>query len=256
MVAGYALEKPLSDSEIVRYDRQLMIPGWGIDGQKKLKSSRVVVIGAGGLGSPASMYLAAAGVGHLKVVDKDRYELSNLNRQLLGWQKDIGRPKAEAAREKLEAINPEICVEALAVEVTKENILDVLGGADLAVDGTDNWSLRFIINEGCVKLQIPFIHAGVQGFFGQVTTIMPGLGPCLACIMPRPPPDVDRFPVVGVTPGLFAMLEVMEALKTIVGIGPSLVGKILIFNGEDISFDLLEVSKDPKCKVCGKVGGL
>ncbi|MGQ9515206.1 MAG: HesA/MoeB/ThiF family protein [Thermoproteota archaeon] len=236
---------------MIRYDRQIMIPGWGIEGQKKLKSSKVAVIGAGGLGSPVAMYLAAAGVGHLLVVDKDRYELSNLNRQLLGWQKDIGRLKVDAAKEKLEAINPEIKVEALATEVKKENVLDLLDGADLAIDGADNWSVRFIVNEACVRLRIPFIHAGVQGFSGQVTTIVPGLGPCLACIMPRHPPDIERFPVVGATPGLFAMLEAMEALKMIVGIGFPLIGKILIFNGEDVAFDLLEVHRDPRCPICG-----
>jgi len=245
------LEPRLTDAELQRYDRQLMIPGWGLEGQSRLKRSRVVVIGAGGLGSPVSMYLAAAGVGDLVIIDRDKYELSNLNRQLLGWQKDIGRPKAIAAKEKLEALNPFITIEAITSEITKESVRGILEGANVVVDGTDNWAVRFIANEECVRQRIPFVHAGVQGFFGQVTTVVPFEGPCLRCIMPRPPPDVKRFPVVGVTPGFFAMLEAMEALKAIVGIGGPLVGRILIFNGEDMTFDVLEVKRNPTCPVCG-----
>lgn len=245
------MEKSLSNSEMLRYDRQLMIPGWGIEGQLKLKCSKIVVIGAGGLGSPVSMYLAAAGVGHLVIIDRDKYELSNLNRQLLGWQKDVGRPKAIAAKEKLEALNPEIEVEAITSEITKESVRDLLRGSNVVVDGTDNWPVRFIANEECVRRGIPLVHAGVQGFFGQVTTIIPRNGPCLRCIIPQSPPDVKRFPVVGVTPGLFAMLEAMEVLKIITGIGTLLVGKVLIFNGEDMTFDLLEVRRNLTCPICG-----
>jgi len=217
----------------------------------KLKRSRVVVIGAGGLGSPASMYLAAAGVGNLVIIDRDRYELSNLNRQLLGWEKDIGQPKAMAAKEKLGALNSDIEIEAVTTEITRGSVQGLLEGANLVVDGTDNWAVRFIANEECVRRRIPFVHAGVQGLFGQVTTVMPFEGPCLRCIIPQPPPDVKRFPVVGVTPGLFAMLEAMEALKVIVGLGTTLVGKVLIFNGEDMTFDTLEVQRNPACPVCG-----
>jgi len=245
------MEGPLSSSEMLRYDRQLMISGWGVEGQLKLKRSRVVVMGAGGLGSPIAMYLAAAGVGNLVIVDRDRYELSNLNRQLLGWQKDVGRPKAVAAKEKLEALNPEVEVEAIISEITEESVRDLLDRSDVVVDGTDNWSVRFVANAECVRRGIPLVHAGVQGFFGQVTTIIPRKGPCLRCIMPQSPPDVKRFPIVGVTPGLFAMLESMEALKIILGIGSLLTGKILIFNGEEMAFDLLEVRRNPKCPVCG-----
>lgn len=241
----------LSDSELLRYDRQLIMPGWGIEGQMKLKTSRVVVIGAGGLGSPVSMYLAAAGVGRLKIIDKDRYELSNLNRQLLGWQKDIGRLKAEAAKEKLEALNPDIEVEAVTLEITEGNAHEILRGSSVVVDGTDNWSIRFIVNGECVRLGTPFIHAGVRGLMGQITTVLPRVGPCLRCILPQPPPDVKRFPVVGATPGLFAMLEAMEVLKMIVGIGVPLVGKILVFNGEEMAFDMLEVQRNKMCPICG-----
>lgn len=197
------------------------------------------------------MYLAAAGVGSLVIIDGDKYELSNLNRQLLGWQKDIGKPKAIAAKEKLEALNPDIDIEAITSEITKGSVRGLLERANVVVDGTDNWAVRFIANGECVKQRIPFVHAGVRGFFGQVTTVVPLEGPCLRCIMPRPPPDVKRFPVVGATPGFFAMLEAMEALKVIVGIGSLLVGRILIFNGEDMSFDVLEVQRNPACPVCG-----
>lgn len=241
----------LTDKELLRYDRQLIIPGWGIKGQLKLKRSKVVVIGAGGLGSPVSMYLTAAGVGNLVIIDRDKYELSNLNRQLLGWQKDVGQPKAMAAKEKLEALNSDINIEAVTKEITEESVQGLLKGANVVVDGTDNWAVRFIANEECVRQRIPFVHAGVQGFFGQVTTIIPMEGPCLRCIIPKPPPDVKRFPVVGVTPGFFAMLEAMEVLKAIVGLGSLLVGKVLIFNGEDMTFDILEVQRNPNCPVCG-----
>lgn len=241
----------LTDKELLRYDRQLIIPGWGIEGQLKLKRSKVVVIGAGGLGSPVSMYLTAAGVGNLVIIDRDKYELSNLNRQLLGWQKDVGQPKAMAAKEKLEALNSDINIEAITTEITEESVQGLLEGANVVVDGTDNWAVRFIANEECVRQRITFVHAGVQGFFGQVTTIIPMEGPCLRCIIPKPPPDVKRFPVVGVTPGFFAMLEAMEVLKAIVGLGSLLVGKVLIFNGEDMTFDILEVQRNPNCPVCG-----
>jgi len=245
------LKPCLTDKELLRYDRQLIIPGWGIKGQLKLKRSKVVVIGAGGLGSPVSMYLTAAGVGNLVIIDRDKYELSNLNRQLLGWQKDVGQPKAMAAKEKLEALNSDINIEAVTKEITEESVQGLLKGANVVVDGTDNWAVRFIANEECVRQRIPFVHAGVQGFFGQVTTIIPMEGPCLRCIIPKPPPDVKRFPVVGVTPGFFAMLEAMEVLKAIVGLGSLLVGKVLIFNGEDMTFDILEVQRNPNCPVCG-----
>lgn len=243
----------LSPSELERYDRQMIIPRWGVEGQKRLKASEVIVAGSGGLGCPASLYLAAAGVGNLILIDRERYELSNLNRQVLGWQRDVGRRKAEAATEKLLKLNPEIRAEALVTDITKDNVRDLIRGADVVVDAMDNWGTRFIINEACVEERVPFIHAGIYGLSGQTTTIVPGEGPCLRCIIPTTPPDVGRFPVLGATPAFFAMIQVMEALKLIIGFGKTMVGRMLVFNGEDVSFNEFQVSRDPRCPVCKDV---
>ena len=172
----------LQNSEKERYDRQMRISGWGEEGQKKLKQSQVVVMGIGGLGCPASVYLAAAGIGNLVLVDKESSELSNLNRQILHWQKDIGRPKILSAKEKMEELNPEIKVEAIQIEITEQNIEELVSGATVVVDAMDNFKTRFIINEISVKKRIPFVHAGIYGLQGQMTTIFPGKGPCLRCI--------------------------------------------------------------------------
>ncbi len=240
----------LSTSELERYDRQMLLPGWGEQGQKRLKSAEVVVTGIGGLGCPAAVYLAAAGVGRLILIDKERFELSNLNRQILGWQGDIGRSKAEAAAEKLRELNPDIEVEGLVTEITEENILELLQNADVVVDAMDNWKTRYIINKGCVERKIPFVHAGIFGLYGQMTTIVPGKGPCLRCILPETPKEISRFPVPGATPALFASLETMETLKLIVGFGEPLIGRILLFDGERMSSAIVQVERDPKCPVC------
>jgi len=242
--------KDLLERDLQRYDRQMLIPNWGRGGQLRLKNAIVTVAGTGGLGCPVSVYLAAAGVGHLLLLDNDCFELSNLNRQILGWEKDIGRPKTAAAQEKLHALNSDIEVEARQVEITATNVCDLIKRSDVVVDAMDNWRTRFILNQGCVDSGIPLVHAGIQGMNGQLTTIVPGRGPCLNCILPRAPPEVKAFPVVGVTPGLFAMLQVMETIKLIVGIGQPLVGKLLLFSGDDMSFSTVEVSRNPKCPVC------
>lgn len=240
----------LTKNELTRYDRQIMIPGWGEIGQKKLKAASVVVAGSGGLGSPSSMYLAAAGVGRLILVDKDVFELSNLNRQILGWQKDIGRQKASAAAEKLRALNPDIQVTARVMEISQDNVVELLQNADLVVDAMDNWSTRFLLNKTCVELDIPFIHAGVFGLYGQIMTIVPYKGPCLRCLLPETPKDVGKFPVLGATPGLFAMMQVIEALKILVGIGEPLTGKMLLFDGSNMTASRINISRRPDCPVC------
>lgn len=245
--------KDLMERDLQRYDRQMLIPNWGREGQLRLKNATVTVAGTGGLGCPASIYLATAGVGHLLLLDNDCFELSNLNRQILGWEKDIGRPKTVAAHEKLHALNSDIEVEARQVEITATNVCDLIRGSNVVLDAMDNWKTRFILNQGCVDSEIPLVHAGIQGMNGQLTTIIPGKGPCLNCVLPRAPPEVKPFPVMGATPGLFAMLQVMETIKLIVGIGEPLVGKLLLFSGDDMSFNTVEVSRNPKCPVCVKV---
>ena len=243
----------LSPSELERYDRQMLIPGLGLEGQIKLKSTKVAVAGIGGLGCPTSLCLAAAGIGKIILIDKGKFKLGNLNRQILGWQKDIGKFKAEVAKEKLEASNPEIEVEAVVAEITGENAHNLMGDVDMVVDGQDNWKTRFVINEYCVTHNIPFIHAGVSALHGQVTTIVPGNGPCLRCIFPKDPPEVERVPVLGATPALLASLQVMEAVKLVTGIGKPLVGRMLFVNGEEMVFETVEVKRSMECPVCGSL---
>lgn len=243
----------LDPSELERYDRQLRIPGWGIEGQKKLKKARVTVAGAGGLGCPAALYLAAAGVGHLTIIDKEKVELSNLNRQVLHWQADIGKYKADSAADKLRALNSSIEVEAVKAEITENSVRDLIKGSNVVVDGMDNFATRFILNHGCVKEEIPFVHAGIYGLDGQITTIIPKKGPCLQCIFPEKPPEFAKFPVVGVTPATLAILEALETIKLITGIGQPLVGRMLLFDGESLTFSTMEVHRDPSCPVCGAI---
>ncbi len=247
------MEKDLMERDLQRYDRQMLIPNWGKEGQLRLKNAFVIVAGAGGLGCPVSTYLAAAGVGRILLLDNDCFELSNLNRQILGWEKDIGRSKTTAAQEKLHALNSDIEVEARQVEITAANVCNLIRGSNVVVDAMDNWKTRFILNQGCIDSRIPLVHAGIQGMSGQLTTIVPGEGPCLNCILPRAPPEVKGFPVVGATPGLFAALQVMETVKLIVGIGQPLVGKLLLFSGDDMTFSTVEISRNPKCSTCGGV---
>lgn len=242
----------LSISEKERYDRQMRISGWGDEGQKKLKQSKVVVMGVGGLGCPASLYLAAAGVGHLVLVDKESSELSNLNRQILHWQKDIGKPKVLSAKQKIGELNSEISVEAVKTEITEQNIDEIVSGATVIVDAMDNFKVRFMINEACIKKGIPFIHAGIYGFQGQMTTIFPGKSPCLKCIFPVAPPEAEMFPVAGVTAGVFGVLLATEAVKLILGIGEPLIGRLLFLDLEDTTFITCEALRDPKCPVCKK----
>jgi len=240
----------LSKSEMERYDRQMLIPGWGEDGQKKLKMARVVVIGVGGLGCPASLYLAVAGIGKVVVIDRERFELSNLNRQVLGWQEDIGRFKVEVVAEKLRRANQDVEVEPLNIAITEDNVQGLIRGANVVVDALDNWGTRFIINKGCVEEGVPLVHAGIYGFSGQLTTITPGKGPCLRCILPETPREAPRFPVPGATPAFFATLQVMETLKLILGIGKTLTGRMLIFDGESMEFTIVETERRHDCPVC------
>ena len=243
----------LSPSELERYNRQMLISGLGLEGQRKLRASKVVVAGIGGLGCLSSLYLAAAGFGEIILVDKGKFKLSDLNRQILCWQRDIGRFKADVAKEKLVALNPEIQVEALVAEITKDGVHDVIGDADVVVDGLDNWRTRFVINECCVMQGIPFVHAGVSALHGQMITIVPGKGPCLRCIFPKDPREVESVPVLGATPALLAALQVMETVKLVTGIGEPLVGRMLFLNGKEMEFETVEMKRSVKCPVCNRL---
>jgi len=212
------------------------------------------VAGLGGLGSPASIYLAAAGVGHITIIDAERVERSNLNRQVLHWEPDIGQSKVKSASEKLRAINSSIKVDGIFVKINSENVDQLIKRADVVVDGTDNYQTRYLLNETCVRNRIPFIHGAVEGLVGQVMTILPGKGPCLRCAIPKEPPKKPVFPVLGATPGVIGCLQAVEAIKLIVGVGKPLVGRMLIFNGTDMTFDEMKVNRDPDCRVCGRRG--
>jgi adenylyltransferase/sulfurtransferase len=246
-------EISLSNNELERYNRQMLLPTWGNEGQKRLKAAHVIVAGAGGLGCPAALYLAAAGIGKLTIIDKDEFELSNLNRQILGWQRDLGRYKAEVVAEKLVALNPDITVRPLVLEIDEANIGELIQDADVIVDAMDNWKTRFIINKECVKRKIPFIHAGIFGLYGQLMTILPGKSPCLSCLLPKPPKEISKFPVLGVTPAVFASLQVMETIKLLVGFGETLIRKMLLFDGETMTFTVIRVEKNPNCPICAHI---
>lgn len=239
----------LTKSELVRYQRQIMMEGFGETGQAKLKEAKVLIAGAGGLGSPVAIYLAVAGVGEIRIVDHDVVELSNLNRQILHWDKDIGAAKAESAKEKLQQINADIKVEAIGQTITQGNILDLVGDCDLIVDGMDNFPTRYLLNKAALKKNIPFFHGSIYGLDGMVTTILPPETPCLRCIFPQPPP-VETFPVVGVTPAIIGCIQATEVIKYIVSMGELLKNRLLLFDGLRLSFRELPVKKNPKCPDC------
>jgi molybdopterin/thiamine biosynthesis adenylyltransferase len=243
----------LSQSEMERYNRQILIDGWGTEGQKKLKNSAVAVVGVGGLGCVSSTYLAAAGVGKLILIDRDKSSLSDLNRQVLYSQNDLGRFKAKIAKKRLRSLNPEVKVVTILKEITLGTIPRIVGKVDAVVDGLDNWKTRFIVNDYCVKRRIPFVHSGVSQFYGQITTIMPGKGPCLRCIFPKEPPETRLNPVFGGSPSALASLQVMEVIKCLTGIGKPLVGRMLFLDGEEMSVEAAEIKKNPNCPVCSAI---
>ncbi|RJS93450.1 HesA/MoeB/ThiF family protein [Candidatus Bathyarchaeota archaeon] len=241
----------LSRSELERYDRQISIRGWGVEGQKKIKSSRVIVVGVGGLGTVSSLYLAAAGVGELILIDSDKVSLSDLNRQILYSEDVLGLSKVDVAKTKIQSLNSEVKVEAIMRKVTKENVNNLIKDADVVVDGLDNWSTRFIVNSRCVEKEIPFVHAGVSEFYGQITTVMPREGPCLRCIFPEKPRQMKKIPILGATPGLLASMQVMEVIKILTGIGKPLIGRLLFIDGEGMICEEAEIKRNPNCPVCG-----
>lgn len=227
---------------------------FGEEGQKRIKASRVAVIGVGGLGSVSSIYLVAAGVGKLIIVDKDVVELDNLNRQILHWTRDIGKPKIRSAMEKLRELNPEVDVEGVITEVNEENAYEIVKEVDVVVDGLDNWATRLVVNKACVELRKPFVHAGVQGLYGQLTVVVPYESPCLQCIVPTSliKSEARPFPVLGTTPAILAAIQVQETIKLITGYGKPLIGKLLVFDGVSTNFAVLDIRRSSNCPVCGQ----
>jgi molybdopterin/thiamine biosynthesis adenylyltransferase len=247
-----------TEDQVRRYARHIILPGIGGEGQQKLMDASVLVIGAGGLGSPASMYLAAAGVGTIGLVDFDRVELSNLQRQLLHDTADVGRPKVDSARERLGDLNPNVEVVPHETLLTSDNAFDILGGYDVVVDGTDNFPVRYLVNDATQMLGKPLVYGSIYQWEGQASVFMPGRdAPCYRCLFPEPPPpgtvpSCAEGGVFGVLPGIIGCVQAVEAIKLILGHGESLVGKLLIYDALSNEFTTVKLRWDPDCPVCGK----
>ena len=240
----------LSQEELERYSRQIMISGFGKEGQDKLRKAKVFIAGAGGLGSAAATYLAAAGVGTLMIADHDRVELSNLNRQILHGDGDIGQNKVDSAAKRLEAINPEVKIETVAETITEANISGLLSGCDLIVDAMDNLPTRYLLNKAAIEKRLAFFHGAVSGFEGRAMTIIPGKTACLRCVY-RGAIVEGSFPVVGVTPGVIGCIQATEVIKYLLGMGQLLENRLLVYDGLNMKFTQFKMKRDPDCPDCG-----
>jgi sulfur-carrier protein adenylyltransferase/sulfurtransferase len=247
---------PLSSDDLHRYSRHLLLPEVGVAGQKRLRRSKVLLVGAGGLGAPSSLYLAAAGVGEIGLVDFDRVEISNLQRQILYGTKDVGRPKLTAAAERLNDLNPNVRVRTVEEHLTSANALELLAPYDVVVDGTDNFPTRYLVNDACVLLGKPNVYGSIYRFEGQASVFDARRGPCYRCLYPEPPPpglvpSCAEGGVLGVLPGLIGTIQAIETVKLLLGIGEPLVGRLLLFDALSLSFRELKLRKDPDCVICG-----
>jgi adenylyltransferase/sulfurtransferase len=247
----------MTKDEQLRYSRHLLMPEVGMEGQKRLKAARVLCIGAGGLGSPSALYLAAAGIGKIGIVDPDEVDLSNLQRQILHGTKDVGRKKVESARDRLLEMNPHIDIELHECRFSSENALDLVSGYDVVVDGSDNFPTRYLSNDACVWAQKPNVYGSVFRFDGQATVFAPHLGgPCYRCLFPEPPepgtvPNCAEAGVLGVLPGIIGLVQAIETIKLVLGLGETLVGRLLHFDALKMKFREFNVRRDPQCPVCG-----
>ncbi len=246
----------LSHEEILRYSRHLLIPEVGLEGQRKLKASSILVIGTGGLGSPVSLYLAAAGVGRIGLVDFDIVDTSNLQRQVIHGRSTVGKLKVESARARMLDLNPGIQIDVYNEPFTSANAMQIVKDYDVVVDGTDNFPTRYLSNDVCVLLGKPNVYGSIFRFDGQLSVFDARQGPCYRCLFPEPPPPglvptCAEGGVLGVLPGTIGTLQATEALKVLLGIGESMIGKLLIYNALDMSFDFVKLKKNPKCRVCG-----
>lgn len=242
--------KTISSEERTRYDRQIIIPEIGEDGQKKLKNARVFIAGVGGLGSISAYYMAAAGIGFLKIVDMDHVGLSNLNRQILHRTGDISRPKTESAVEKLRELNPLCQIQAVQKEIRDENIMELLGDCRIILDATDNMETRKILNRAHISKGIPFIYGGIDGFNGMVTTFVPGQTPCFECLFPQNSPPKNKVGALGPMAGLISSLQSLEVIKIILGMDGTLKNRLLYIQSDDMIFREIQLKKTPDCKIC------
>ncbi len=247
----------LSHEEIHRYSRHLLIPDVGLEGQKKLKAASVLVIGTGGLGSPVALYLAAAGVGRIGLIDYDVVDFSNLQRQIIHGESRLGDLKVESARDRLKDINSEIQVDIYNESITSDNAFEIAEPYDLIIDGTDNYPTRYLVNDLCVLTGKPNVYGSIFRFDGQASVFFAEQGPCYRCLFPEPPPpglvpSCAEGGVLGVLPGTIGSIQATEALKLILGIGDSLIGRLLLYDALDMSFLTVKLKKNPNCKICGK----
>ena len=249
--------RTFTEEEVVRYARHIILPQIGGNGQRKLLEASVLCVGAGGLGSPIAMYLAAAGVGKLGIVDFDKVDLTNLQRQLLHGTSDVGRPKVESGADALRELNPGIDIAPHDVVLSSENAFDVLGPYDIVIDGSDNFPVRYLVNDATQMLGKPLVYGSIYQFEGQATVFLPGKdAPCYRCLFPQPPPpgavpNCAEAGVFGVLPGIVGCVQATEAIKLIVGVGEPLVGRLLIFDALEMDFQTVKIRRDPACPVCG-----
>jgi adenylyltransferase/sulfurtransferase len=247
----------LSNEEILRYSRHLIMPEVGMEGQLKLKNAKVLLIGTGGLGAPLGLYLAAAGIGRLGLVDFDVVDFTNLQRQVTFGSSDVGKPKAEAARARLANLNPDIQIETFETKLTSENALELFKDFDIIVDGTDNFPTRYLVNDACILLGKPNVYGSIFRFEGQVTVFGMPDGPCYRCLYPEPPPpglvpSCAEGGVLGVLPGIVGSIQAMETIKLILGRGENLIGRLLLFDALGMKFRELKLRKNPNCPMCGE----
>jgi molybdopterin/thiamine biosynthesis adenylyltransferase len=240
-----------SERELERYKRQMML--FGEEGQERLNKAHIFIAGAGGLGSPVSIYLAVAGVGTITIIDMDVVDRTNLNRQILHYDRDIGRKKTASAEEKLQEYNPDIIINAIDVKIDASNAKKLVGNADGIVDAMDNYPTRYLLNDVAMVKQIPFFHGGIRGFYGQATTIIPGSTPCLKCIFPKAPPK-EEFPVVGVTAGIIGTIQSNEVIKYLTGTGDLLTNRLFIWDGMQAHAEEICIERNPSCEACGGRG--
>ena len=252
-----ATQANLSKEELARYARHLILPEVGLEGQKKLKATSILLIGTGGLGSPLGMYLAAAGIGRIGLVDYDVVDFSNLQRQVIHGTKDVGRLKVESAKESISDINPFVEVDTYNTGLTSENAMDIVAKYDIIIDGTDNFPTRYLVNDACVLLGKPNVYGSIFRFEGQSSVFWADKGPCYRCLYPEPPPpgmvpSCAEGGVLGILPGIVGLIQANEAVKLILGQGSPLIGRLLLFNALDMKFRELKLKKDPSCPVCGE----